>query len=60
MTNKAAAILALLALPDPSDLEPRTHVLTVEGKPDRAVEYQSLPMRFTVYARVTRENERTA
>lgn len=34
-TERQAAILELMAMPDPPDLEPRCHVLTVEGHPQR-------------------------
>lgn len=43
LTNdRAAALDALLALPDPPDLQPRRHVWTQTGKPERYAQWRGL------------------
>ncbi len=57
--TRAEAFIAILAQPDPPDIH-RGCVQTVEGKPDRGLTYQDLPMRYVVHARIAKENERHA
>lgn len=54
MTERQSALLEILSMPDPDDLEPRVHQLTVEGKPDRFETYRDLPI---VYAHQKREQK---
>jgi len=58
-TDRASALLELLALPDPPDL-PRRHVRVLDGKPER---FDLLVHQASVYRAhqlIERENERMA
>ena len=47
MTERGAAIIALLEKPDPRELPPRGHNWTSEGSPVRHITMLDLPQRFT-------------
>lgn len=55
--DRLDAYCALLAQPDPPDLEPRAHVLTVEGWPGRFRRYRGLPLVYVAQRQIQRENE---
>ena len=56
--ERQAAILELMAMPDPPDLEPRTHSVTVEGRADRFAVINRLAAVYVAHDHVQRQNER--
>lgn len=56
MSDKADALLALLALPDPEDLEISEPKRTQDGKPDRYQQIPYLALTFIAHRQQARED----